>query len=300
MTFSNSIKNQNNLITTLFVDVYGVLHEGGNLFPGVKESLEKYKKYYKIIIISNTTPECEEVIKSLSTKGLEQGVHYDAVITSGDVFIEEIKNNKSLIYTMYSKYPTFEKYSIPQTSDITQAQNVYIGIPQNEKGEDIKIFDVVEEGKSVMSFLKDKNYKLDFIEKYIESLKGKKVYCANSDLVAIKDGEMCVRQGFVGLYLQNRNIDVKFFGKPYRNIFEKALREHNVKPQNVLMIGDQYSTDLGCDSLGLNTALIRSQITDLTKDLEYFHNKICTPDVEVKHIAELERFLTENRIRAEK
>ena len=84
-----------------------VLHEGGSLFPGVQEALAEYKKHYKIIIISNAAVESEEVVKSLLAKGLERGVHYDAVITSGDIFIDAIKNNKSLMFTYICKISAF-------------------------------------------------------------------------------------------------------------------------------------------------------------------------------------------------
>ncbi len=291
----NSETLASNSITALFVDIYGVLHEGGELIGGAKEALEKFKcSNRKIIILSNTTAEGEDAEKSLSSKGLFKDLHYDDVITSGDVFIEHIKKTKGAVFTEYAKYSPFKKYSVPEAANIGEAENIYIGIPKDDEGADIKLLDLLDEGQTIDSLIKSENPKLNFIERIWRDAKGKKFYCANSDVVAVEHGDIVIRQGFVGLFLKNKGADVTFFGKPYREIFNTALEKHGLIAQNVLMVGDQYSTDLGCRELGIKTALVFSKITDLTKDVAYFDGRSTSsfePDFKVGNIAELEYLL---------
>lgn len=67
--------------------------------------------------------------------------------------------------------------------------------------------------------------------------------------------------------LANANLDHYFtsifsgpdlgYPKPNPELFQKAIKEHNVQPQNALMIGDEYKKDLsGAEKISMNIILL--------------------------------------------
>lgn len=84
------------------------------------------------------------------------------------------------------------------------------------------------------------------------------VLVGNPDLVAPREGRLTLEPGFFAHRLVDRtNIAVRFFGKPFPEIFELAMSRHAVDPSRVLMVGDTLHTDvLGGRHMGFASALV--------------------------------------------
>src|SRR5574343_1449199 len=85
---------------TYFIDIWGVLHQGGVLFPGVLKSLEFLKSHNKqILLLSNAPRRAKKVESFLSGIGVKNGQHFDNILTSGEAFFlsldDESKNTDS-------------------------------------------------------------------------------------------------------------------------------------------------------------------------------------------------------------
>ena len=69
----------------VFVDQYGVLHDGRNPYPGARDALATLKsRGVKIVILSNSGRTGAANAERLTTLGFEPEL-YDFLVTSGDV-----------------------------------------------------------------------------------------------------------------------------------------------------------------------------------------------------------------------
>lgn len=87
------------------------------------------------------------------------------------------------------------------------------------------------------------------------------VLVGNPDLVAPREGGLSLEPGSVAHELLDEfpGLDVRFFGKPFGNAFEEALRRLpcNVCRDRVAMVGDTLHTDiLGGAAAGCRTVLV--------------------------------------------
>jgi ribonucleotide monophosphatase NagD (HAD superfamily) len=75
-------------------DIWGVIHNGKKVYSGIIDKFKLLKKNNKTIIIASNSPRASNTIKKvLQSKGLDSSL-YDFLITSGEVFLHDINNNK--------------------------------------------------------------------------------------------------------------------------------------------------------------------------------------------------------------
>lgn len=86
------------------------------------------------------------------------------------------------------------------------------------------------------------------------------VWVGNPDIVAPREDGFSAEPGCFAHRLADRTqIEPKFFGKPFRNIFDLAFGQLGdaVEPSRTLMVGDSLHTDvLGAQAIGVATALV--------------------------------------------
>ncbi|PTX43934.1 HAD-IIA family hydrolase [Allosediminivita pacifica] len=84
------------------------------------------------------------------------------------------------------------------------------------------------------------------------------VLVGNPDLVAPREDGLSQEPGhFAHRLFDKADVRPRFFGKPFRGIYELALGRHQVDPARVLMVGDTLHTDiLGGRHMGFATALV--------------------------------------------
>ena len=83
-----------------FIDLWGVIHNGVQCYPGALKVLEKLKEQNKKIVLISNAPRPSPVVKVyLETIGLKSSC-YDLLITSGDITREYIllNSNKKKFY----------------------------------------------------------------------------------------------------------------------------------------------------------------------------------------------------------
>ena len=116
------------------------------------------------------------------------------------------------------------------------------------------------------------------VNKYIKILRNAKkesllMICVNPDLEVIrgKKKEFCA--GSIALKYEELGGKVKYFGKPYRDIYKKTMTKIKIKNKNkILAIGDSLRTDiLGANNFQIDSALVLSGIHGKIKEIE----KIC-------------------------
>ena len=72
-------------------DLWGVVHDGSRLFPGVIKTFKELKKAgKKIVLLSNSPQKSSDNIAHLETLGIAPNM-YDGIITSGEIALEYFK-----------------------------------------------------------------------------------------------------------------------------------------------------------------------------------------------------------------
>ncbi|MES2345138.1 MAG: TIGR01459 family HAD-type hydrolase [Chlamydiota bacterium] len=264
MTTSEEIQvvDFNNLIDRydcFLLDAYGVFWGSAavGMLPGAKEMMEHLVSLGKKVgILSNSTQLSFKEKEKLAKHGVQEGVHYHFLLTSGEVARELLMLQTLPFPTPQKKYwlfgadhPRFSSHSAlfqdtgyMQTKNLEEADFIYIAIPH---------IDGVDQ-ENPEAFLKE-------IQEI--ALKGIPVLCANPDRFAHEGSppRLVVRQGTIAQMLEAQGASVYFIGKPFSTAYEKALQlfPESTSLEKILMVGDTPETDIrGARRLGLATALV--------------------------------------------
>lgn len=231
------------------VDIYGVIWDGGALYPQVKERLLALKEEGKhIVLLSNGAEKEEELDRLQQTRGLIKGVHYDRIVSSGELAYRTFsQDDRAMKYFVYGKSgkELFADSPYKEVKSFKEADFIYVGVPK------ISVDAQWQDVRDIKPFEEDLR---DFLDEDMVLI------CANPDRMAVvKKGETpVIRQGALAAYYQDLGGDVEFFGKPYPDIFAFALEDYeDIDLSRVLMIGDTLESDiLGGQSIGIKTALV--------------------------------------------
>lgn len=256
------------------IDMYGVLYDGQDFFPGVLNLLEKIKgEGKKILILSNTTIVSAQCKEKYLKKGLTEGVHYDIFISSGEAFKQTLKSHipsaKTYFQAFHPNDAIFADSDLIEGDSIEKADFIYVGNLnskryfiadrlKNKFGQIIPLEDISSMDCHDIQDFEEITSVLDACLKY-----NKPIVIANPDLFAleaISDGNSLAKrpvlcQGIIGEFYEKMGGKVLYFGKPYPAIYDFAK---SFVPQNnkIAMIGDTIWTDiLGGNIAGVDTIL---------------------------------------------
>ena len=233
---------------TFLVDAYGVFWDGKGLIPGSAETLATLVQQGKTVtILSNTSA----INYSYEPRGLKPGIHYNNIITSGDVFYDALCRD-DLPFPGHNIYMTgILEFDITNgtpfqfVNTLNQADFVYFGVPQLTHQE-IQKYPELQDS----FFLAKKNYNSTTVEPFLPKLKevydsGLPVLSTNPDLIAIEGGHWMIRQGTLSQLFRDMGGKIVEFGKPYPNIYQYTFKKLGIRSSpKVAMIGDTYRTDI--------------------------------------------------------
>ena len=220
-------------------DIYGVLWNGKSVISGADKTLEELKKAEKkVLIMSNGTALSTKIEESYGKRGFIKGVHYDRIVSSGDAYHAYVLKDKRLLKFYQFGRPSkalFEGSRYIELAKPEEADFVYAGVPQIFDGEIWRDYLTIE----------------PFADELLSLIKmNKTLVCANPDLKAFENqyDEPVIRQGSVAKFYVENGGDVEYWGKPYGNIYDYALRNELMPRDRMLMIGDTLQTGVGFPS----------------------------------------------------
>ncbi len=248
----------------LFVDLWGVIHDGIEAYPGITEaliSLQEAEK--KVIFISNAPRRAFKAIEGLQKLGIPDGL-YDAVITSGEVVYQSLVGGSPFIVNGNSG----KRFIIigPERDACLLDGTDYIKV-MDVKDADFMIVTGFDNDDSTME---EKQHYLD------EAIKlNLPLICANPDLVIVRiSGKRALCAGAIAIRYIEMGGRVIQFGKPYRQVYLKAMElAGSPAKERVAAIGDSMLTDIkGAKDFGIDSYLIPGGIHG--KELAVIHAQL--------------------------
>ncbi len=250
---SHEIKKIDNIfdvpnVNAFFFDMYGVLWDGVGLYDDVASVLIQLREEgKKVYILSNQTVTRECFIEKRAKQGLVWGLHYDDVITSGEVCLQALK--KGLFERLTGKQDycfceiglpnkaLFESFKSHETDSVEQADVIYIGsLPGTSR------------------FKLDENL-LEPLEKALN--RQLPAICANPDVYVMDGATKHFAQGKMARWYEEQGGRVIWFGKPAMETYQYALEYTNASIEKSIMVGDMLITDIrGANQIGMRSILV--------------------------------------------
>lgn len=228
-------------------DLWGVIIEGGDTYPGIVEALNKIIKKKDVIFLSNAPRPDFIVARNLRNWGILD-VNPEMVITSGDLarqlivdYRQSLNENVPKIFHLGSDRNDDILLEIEHTptNNINEADILLLSIFRDEH-EDIHEFD-------------------EFLERAAK-LPNLLNICSNPDTTIPKHGILRYCPGHFAKIIEQHGGDVIYTGKPETSIYDLVFqRKPKINKDRILMIGDTFETDiLGANRSGIDSALVLS------------------------------------------
>ncbi|WP_455481760.1 TIGR01459 family HAD-type hydrolase [Bartonella sp. B35(2025)] len=230
----------------VFCDVWGVVHDGVNVFEPALQVLHKIRQMGKnVIFLTNSPRPREEVIAQLQNMNVHSD-YYDAIVTSGDV-------TRDLIRIAPRKV-----FFIGQQRDLVLFE-----------GLDCELVEEWEASVVVCSgFLEDFDETPHAYEDMFHRIRARNLpfICANPDIIVHYGNQEFWCAGALARLYQQLGGEVRIAGKPYAPIYECAFEKlqkirGTVEKSQVLAVGDGLLTDVkGAVHFGLDVIYIMGGI----------------------------------------
>jgi len=229
------------------IDAWGVLHDGGKVFPYAYECLKQLKAHGKtVVILSNAARRTTDFDKELLATGIDESV-FDFSLSSGELLWQNFKagHHESLGSRCYYLGPK-------RSQGILEGLNLSL---VNSLEQADFIINAGAEGN-----LPDASSYLDLLK--IAADKKLPMICANPDLIAIRKGVRGISAGAIAKLYRLLGGEVEYIGKPHKQIYQDCLARLGEAPDHkVLMIGDGLQTDiLGANNQWIDALFITNGI----------------------------------------
>lgn len=228
------------------LDLWGVIHDGQSLYPGVRQTFARLKEQNKqVILLSNAPRRAARAQETLASLGIAHTM-YDHVITSGEAVYGYLNQARDFGTNYYYIGPD-------KDLDILDGLKRY-----SRSGLATSQF-ILNVG-----FFRDEDPLSDY-EKTLQSARmlGLPMICANPDRIVVRrNGEVLPCAGLLAERYEELGGKVLWFGKPYREVYHLCLKRFvELTPERILAVGDSLHTDiLGANQTGIASALVTGGI----------------------------------------
>lgn len=235
----NSLTDISNTVGAFVFDAFGVLNVGETLIKGADQRLLELRAQGNHIRILTNAASYDRAgaVSKFERLGLE--IDPSEIITSRDAALDALT-------------PGIWGVIAAPEDNLADIENETIRLE-----EDTAPYDMVDGflflSSSGWSKAKQKTLEAELLKR------GRPVLIANADLVAPRENGFSLEPGYFGHLIVDAGIqDVRFFGKPFPEVYELAEKSlPDLAPQNIAMCGDTLHTDiLGAAARNWRTVLV--------------------------------------------
>ena len=228
------------------IDLWGVIHDGQKLYPGVADCLQQLATRGKpYAMLTNAPRRSAAVAQGMDGMGLPTSL-YPHIMSSGEATWRGIKDRREAWFDgvgdrCFHIGPErdanlFDETSLMPVGSVAEADFILNTGPW-------------EDGETVA----------DYEDRLVAgATRGLKMICANPDLEVIRGGRRIICAGALAQRYEELGGDVLYYGKPYRPIYDSCLHLiGDPDPGRVLAIGDSLRTDIaGAAGMGMDSILV--------------------------------------------
>jgi len=220
-----------------FIDLWGVIHNGVQLYPNAINVLENLNKLNKrFVLISNDPRPSRSVEKYLINLKMNKAFTKN-VFTSGEATLQTLKKN-------------------------TYGEKFYHLGPERDK-DLIKEFKKNKTSLNKCDFIlctglfENEEVSLDYYKNLLKKYTQVKMLCTNPDLIVHRGSKTEYCAGSIAAIFEKLGGSVVYFGKPYPEIYNFCTK----KNETVLAIGDNIRTDIrGANQMKFDSLFITGGI----------------------------------------
>lgn len=245
MKFEEIIANYDAFI----VDLWGVVHDGDALYPGVADTLRVlYELKKPVLFLSNAPRLSAKAQKNLDRLNIPRS-HYLDIVTSGQV-----------AHDLLSRIEVGPSGSPWKATQSPLTPYYYLGPSKDEDVlDDLAAYQKADEAQA--QFILCTGYEVDGqpheeIIPLLAQLLHLPMLCINPDMEVVKqDGTQWLCAGMVAAEFSRMGGRVSYIGKPFREVYDvcKLLLGNS----RTLCVGDNPATDIrGANEAGLDSLLI--------------------------------------------
>lgn len=226
------------------VDIWGVLHNGKDIYPHAIETLRRMRDAGIVIcLLSNAPRRVSTVANRLAAMGLSPGL-YHYLVTSGELVFEAFSSDNHPDYASFGK------------------RYLHVGPPELAgllAGLDLQSVDIGDQPDFVLCTGNDAT--LDRYAWQVIAARDLPMICANPDLTVDVGDEVVVCAGTVAAHYTALGGRVFHHGKPHLDTYRRVSRWLGQDAASVVAIGDALATDIaGANGAGMTSVLIAGGI----------------------------------------
>lgn len=228
------------------IDLWGVIHDGVTLYPGVLNCLEKIAATGKpYAMLTNAPRRSDAVRRGMDGMGVADEL-CPIIMSSGEAtHLGLLERREAWFEGVKPSYVhigpdrddgLFDDLDLQKIESVSDAGLIVNTGPWGDE-ETVADYEVLlQQGAAA----------------------GVKMVCANPDLEVIRGGRRIICAGALAKRYEELGGDVLYYGKPYPPIYESCLHlMGNPDPARVLAIGDSLKTDIaGACNLGMGSVLV--------------------------------------------
>jgi len=228
-----------------FIDLWGVVHNGIQLYPEAIEALENlYKLNRRFVLMSNAPRPSKDVENFLLNLKMDK-IFAKTVFTSGEAALRSLEKN------IYGE----KFYHLGPKRD----NDLFKRFEKNKRS--------LEESDFILctGFFEGKEDSLDFYKDLLKKHIQMKMVCTNPDLIVHHGSRKEYCAGTLAAIFKEIGGKVVYFGKPYPAIYNFCIK----KNEAVLVVGDNVRTDIKgannmkFDSLFITGGIHKSEFSNL-------------------------------------
>jgi HAD superfamily hydrolase (TIGR01459 family) len=225
----------------ILCDIWGVVHDGVNLYPGAAERLRQWRGEGRtVVLITNAPRTAEAVEQQLGRIGLPRDA-WDGIATSGEAGIAALLG--------LGKPVGF----LGTSEDRAILESRGVAIAAGGDFTDLACTGLDEQRPHA------EDYAGELVDWAADDIL---MHCLNPDRMVIRDGVPEACAGALADIYEAIGGRVAWYGKPHRAIYEHALHlAGDPAPGEVLAIGDSLRTDvLGAARMGFDCVFVSGGI----------------------------------------
>ena len=221
----------------ILCDVWGVLHDGVKLYPGVAGRLEQWRREGRYVLLITNAPKTADVVAQQLARLRLSGDCWDAIATSGEAGIAALKALGAAVGFVGTR------------DDRAVIEGSGLRIATDDRFTDLACAGLEEARPRVADYRDD-------LERWVE--RNVRMHCLNPDRVVVRGGAAELCAGAIADAYEALGGQVSWYGKPFKTIYAHALEVGGNPPiEAVLAIGDGLQTDmLGAARMGIDADFV--------------------------------------------